>query len=62
MDIKLTKQQLYAMLGIMPDEDMENIQVIIKNIKTDQILNQFSLDQIFEGQIQCPCNLEAVIL
>ena len=56
-DVKMSRQQFCAMLGILPSENAENFEVIIKNVKSGTIVKQLSVDELFEGVYKLPVNL-----
>ena len=58
--MEFTQQQLYLMLGVRPEDNLEDIKIIVKNIKTQEVIKEFTVDELFEGLIKCPCDLNMV--
>lgn len=60
MNMEFTQQQLYLMLGIRPEDNLEDITIIVKNVKSKQVLNEINLNILFEKLFSTPCNLNDI--
>ena len=60
MNMEFTQQQLYLMLGIRPEDNLDDITIIVKNVKSKQVLNEISLNILFEKLFSAPCNLNDI--
>ena len=60
MNMEFTQQQLYLMLGIRPEDNLEDITIIVKNVKSEQVLNEINLNTLFEKLFSTPCNLNNI--
>lgn len=60
MNMEFTQQQLYLMLGIKPEDNLEDITIIVKNVKSQQVLNEINLNILFEKLFSTPCNLNDI--
>ena len=59
-DFRLNMQELYMMLGLdyTSIKDPNNIDVIIQNKSTKEILSKISLSDLWEGLIKLPIDLK----
>jgi len=58
--VNLNVKELSLILGIKPDENIEDYSIIIKNNKTQETKKEMSIMDLFEGLFQIPIDLSEI--
>lgn len=58
--MNLNVKELSLILGIKPDENIEDYSIIIKNNKTQETKKEMSIMDLFEGLFQIPIDLSEI--